>query len=137
MRLFVSKVDATQADAGLAIFKEYLAVELDPMKKSKAQLDMAQMLLDAGAADKALAEFKSILTTTPDSPEANLGAGLAVYATGDKTKFQEAANYLQKFVDVAPDTNPMKEGAKEVLTELKNTENVTPEKTSRPPRKRP
>ena len=137
MRLYVSKADPTQADAGLTAFKDYIAVETDPAKKSKAQLDMAQMLLDAGAADKALAEFKSILTTTPDSPEANLGAGLAVYATGDKAKFQEAANFLQRFVEVAPDSNPMKDDAKAILTELKNTENVTPEKGGRPPRKRP
>jgi len=137
MRLYVSKADGSQADAGLAAFKEYMAVETDPAKKSKAQLDMAQMLLDAGAADKALSEFQAILSTTPDSPEANLGAGLAVYATGDKAKFQEAANYLQKFVEVAPDTNPMKADAKAILTELKNTENVTPEKTSKPTRRRP
>ncbi|HEX6717355.1 MAG TPA: carboxypeptidase regulatory-like domain-containing protein [Pyrinomonadaceae bacterium] len=137
MRLFVSKADGSQADAGLAAFKEYLAVETDPAKKAKAQLDMAQMLLDAGAADKALTEFKTILATTPDSPEANLGAGLAVYASGDKTKFQEAANYLQHFVEVAPDTNPMKDDAKAILAELKNTENVTPEKTARPNRRRP
>ena len=137
MRLFVSKADGSQADAGLAAFKEYLAVETDPAKKAKAQLDMAQMLLDAGAADKALTEFKAILATTPDSPEANLGAGLAVYATGDKAKFQEAANYLQHFVEVAPDTNPMKDDAKAILAELKNTENVTPEKTTRPNRRRP
>jgi tetratricopeptide (TPR) repeat protein len=137
MRLFVTKADQSQADAGLAAFKDYIAVETDPAKKAKAQVDMAQMLLDAGAADKALAEFKSILATTPDSPEANLGAGLAVYATGDKTKFQEAANFLQKFVEVAPDSNPMKDDAKAILTELKNTENVTPEKTGRPNRKRP
>jgi tetratricopeptide (TPR) repeat protein len=137
MRLFVSKSDPTQADAGLAAFKDYLAVEMDPAKKAKGQLDMAQMLLDAGAADKALTEFKGILATTPDSPEANLGAGLAVYATGEKAKFQEAANYLQRFVEVAPDSNPMKDDAKAILTELKNSENVTPEKTSRPPRKRP
>jgi len=136
MRLFVSKADGTQADAGIAAFKDYIAVETDPAKKAKAQLDMAQMLLDAGATDKALVEFKAILTTTPDNPDANLGAGLALYATGDKTKFQEAANYLQKFVDVAPDTNTMKASAKEVLVELKNSENVTPEKTSRP-KKRP
>ena len=136
MRLYVSKADGSQADAGLAAFKEYMAVETDPAKKSKAQLDMAQMLLDAGAADKALTEFQAILSTTPDSPEANLGAGLAVYATGDKAKFQEAANYLQKFVEVAPDTNPMKADAKAILTELKNTENVTPEKTSKPANRR-
>jgi len=95
------------------------------------------MLLDSGAADKALTEFKAILATTPDSPEANLGAGLAVYAGGDKAKYQEAANYLQKFVEVAPDSNPMKNDAKAILTELKNTENVTPEKTPKTPRKRP
>jgi len=137
MRLFVSKADQTQADAGLAAFKDYIEIETDPAKKAKAQLDMAQMLLDAGAADKALAEFKAVLATTPDSPEANLGAGLAVYASGDKTKFQEAANYLQKFVEVAPDSNPMKDDAKAILTELKNAENVTPEKTTTPKRKRP
>jgi tetratricopeptide (TPR) repeat protein len=137
MRLFVSKTDPTQADAGLAAYKDYMAVETDPAKKTKAQLDAAQMLLDAGAADKALAEFKGVLATSPDSPEANLGAGLAVYATGDKAKFQEAANYLQHFVDVAPDSNPMKADAKAILTELKATENVTPEKTATPRRKRP
>ena len=137
MRLYVTKGDPTQADAGQAAFKDYLAIETDPAKKAKAQLDMAQMLLDAGAADKALAEFKAILATTPDSPEANLGAGLAVYAGGDKARFQEAANFLQHFVEVAPDSNPRKNDAKAILTELKNTENVTTEKTPRPPRKRP
>jgi len=137
MRLFVSKGDPTQADAGLAAYKDYLAIETDPAKKAKAQLDMAQMLLDAGAADKALAEFKTILAATPDSPEANLGAGLAVYATGDKAKFQEAANFLQRFVEVAPDTNPMKDDAKAILAELKNSENVTPEKSSKPTRRKP
>ena len=137
MRLYVSKADPTQAEAGLAAFKDYIAVETDPAKKAKAQLDMAQMLLDAGASDKALAEFKTLLTTQPDSPEANLGAGLALYATGEKEKFQEAANYLQHFVDVAPDTNPMKADAKAILTELKNTEKVVPEKIKPAPRKRP
>ena len=137
MRLFVSKADQSQADAGLEAYKDYIAVETDPAKKAKAQLDMAQMLLDAGAADKALNEFKTILSTSPDNPEANLGAGLAVYATGDKAKFQEAANYLQHFVEVAPDTNPLKADAKAILVELKNTENVVPEKGSRPARKRP
>ena len=48
MRLYVSKADQTQADAGLAAFKDYIAVETDPAKKAKAQLDMAQMLLDSG-----------------------------------------------------------------------------------------
>jgi tetratricopeptide (TPR) repeat protein len=136
MRLYITKGGGgEQAEAGIAAFKDYIAVETDPAKKAKAQIDMAQMLLDAGAADKALTEFKAILATTPDNPEANLGAGLAVYATGDKAKFQEAANYLQRFVEVSPDSNPMKDDAKAILAALKESENVTPEKTGRPPRK--
>lgn len=139
MRLFVSKVDPSQADAGLTAYKDYMAMETDPAKKSKAQLDAAQMLLDSGQADKALSEFQAILQAQPDSPEANLGAGLALYAQQDKEKFQQAANYLQHFVDVAPDTNPLKADAKAILAELKSTEKVVPEKTpSRPAgRKRP
>jgi tetratricopeptide (TPR) repeat protein len=128
MRLFVSKVDATQADAGLTAFKDYIAMETDPAKKSKAQLDAAQMLLDAGAADKALVEFQAVLAAQPDNPEANLGAGLALYAAQDKAKYQEAANYLQHFVNVAPDSNPLKDDAKAILAELKSSEKVVPDK---------
>ncbi|HKS08515.1 MAG TPA: carboxypeptidase regulatory-like domain-containing protein [Pyrinomonadaceae bacterium] len=137
MRLFVSKVDPTQADAGLTAFKDYMAMETDPAKKSKAQLDAAQMLLDSGQSDKALAEFQAVLQAQPDSPEANLGAGLALYAQQDKEKFQEAANYLQHFVDVAPDTNPLKADAKAILAELKSTEKVIPEKTPNRPARKP
>ena len=134
MRLFVTKVDGTKADEGIAAFKEYIAVETDPVRKKQAQLDAAQMLLDAGSADKAFAEFKVLVTEQPDNPDANLGAGLSLFASGDKAKFQDAANYLQHFVEVAPDTHRFKADAKAILTELKNTEKVVPEKTA--PRKR-
>src|SRR5205807_1836804 len=130
MRLYVSKVDPTQADAGATAFQEYIAVETDPVKKSKAQFDLAQMLLDSGSADKAIVAFQKILAEKPDDPDANLGVGLAMFSTGDKAKYQEAANYLQKFVDKAPDTHKFKNDAKAVLAELKSTENVVPEKTT-------
>jgi tetratricopeptide (TPR) repeat protein len=137
MRLFVSKVDATQAPAGVTAFKDYIAVETDPAKKSKAQLDLAQMLLDSGAADKALVEFEAILAATPDNPDANLGAGLSLYAANDKAKFQDAANYLQKFVDKAPDGHPYKDDAKLILQEMKSSQNITPDKKAPPKRPRP
>lgn len=132
-RLYVSKGDATKADAGIAAFQDYIAVETDPAKKSKAQLDLAQMLLDAGAGDKAYAEYQKILAAQPDDPDANLGAGLALFSTADKAKYQEAANYLQRFVDKAPETHKFKNDAKAILAELKSTENVVPEKA--PPRR--
>jgi tetratricopeptide (TPR) repeat protein len=129
MRLYVTKGDATQADAGYTAYQEYIAVETDPAKKSKAQIDAAQMLLDAGASDKAFAEFKKILDTDPENIDASLGAGLALFQSGDKAKFQEAANYLQRFVDKAPDTHKLKPSAKESLEYLKSAENIKPEKT--------
>ena len=134
MRLLVTKADPTKADDAVAAFRDYIALEPDAAKKAKAQLDVAQTLLDAGAGDKALAEFKTILAAQPDNPDANLGAGLALYSTNDQAKFQEAANYIQHFVDVAPDSHQMKEPAKDILANLKNTEKIVPEKT--PPRKK-
>ena len=136
MRLFVSKVDGTQSAAGVTAFKDYIAVETDPGKKTKAQLDLAQMLLDTGAADKALAEYQAILATTPDSADANLGAGLSLYAAGEKARFQDAANYLQKFVEKAPDGHQFKDDAKAILAEMKASENITPDKKA-PPKRRP
>jgi tetratricopeptide (TPR) repeat protein len=137
MRLYATKGDPTQIDAALQAYKEYISLEPDPAKKAKAQLDSAQMLLDAGSADKAFAEFQSILTTQPENPDANLGAGLSLYSMGDKAKYQDAANYLQKFVDVAPDTHKFKNDAKQILLALKESEKVVPEKTPAPKRKRP
>jgi tetratricopeptide (TPR) repeat protein len=135
-RLFVTKADPSQADAGLAAYEEYIAVETDPVKKAKALATSAQMLLDAGAGDKAFAQFQKILADKPDDPDANLGAGLALYSTGDKVKYQQAANYLQHFVDTAPDGRKDKEEIKGVLAELKNTENVIPEKIAPAPRRK-
>src|SRR3989440_409808 len=136
-RLFVSKADPSQADAGLTAFKDYIAVETDPAKKAKAQLDAAQLLLDAGAVDKAFTELQAIGTAQPDNPDANLGAGLSLFASGDKAKYQDAANFLQHYVDVAPETHKFKADAKAILAELKSTEKVTPEKTTPTRRRRP
>jgi len=136
MRLFVSKVDMTQASAGVTAFKDYLSVEMDPAKKTKAQIDMAQMLMDSGAPDKALTEFQAVLATEPGNADANFGAGIALFSQSDKAKYQEAANYLQKFVDVAPDSHPFKDDAKAILAQMK-AENVTPEKGAKAPPKKP
>lgn len=139
MLLFVSKVDQTQAEAGLAAYNEYIEAETDPAKKAKAQNDLAKMLLDAGATDKALIEYRKILDANPDNVDALMGAGLALYnlayASNDKAKFQEAANYLQRFVDRAPDTNPLKADAKAVLEEVKNQQNIKPDRSA-PARRR-
>lgn len=136
MRLFVSKVDGTQAANGVTAYKDYIAIETDPVKKARAQLDMAQMLMDSGAPDKALAEYEAILAANPDNADANFGAGMALYAQQDKAKYQDAANYLQKFVDKAPAGHQFKDEAKLILDDMKANQNVTPDKKA-PPKRRP
>lgn len=138
-RLFVTKVDQSQADVGVTAYQEYIAAETDPVKKAKAQHDMAQMLFDANVFDKALVEYQKILETNPDDLDALLRSGQALFNIGaintDKAKYQEAANYLARFVDKAPDTDPLKADAKAILDALKDQENVKPEKTAAPVRR--
>ena len=145
MRLFVSKVDPTKADAAGIAFQEYIAAEPDPAKKTKAQKDYAQMLFetssDVAGYERAIAEYQKILTANPDDADSLLRVGQALFNIGalnnnDKAKYQEAANYLQKFIDKAPDTNPLKQEAKDLIEALKAQANVTPEKTNTPPRRR-
>ena len=151
MRLYVTKVDPTKIDDGDAAFQEYLAAETDPAKKSKAELDYAQMLFDANAYDKAKAEYEKILSQSPDNPDALANMGLIYFNAGaskeaegkkDEAKplYQQAANYLQRFVEKAPDGHKFKADAKAVLDEMKNQQNVQAEKNSQPApakRKRP
>ena len=139
MRLFVTKVDPSQADAGVTAYQEYIALETEPIKKAKGEHDLAQMLFDANVFDKALSQYQKILETNPDDLDALLRAGQALFNIGaintDKTKYQEAANYLARFVEKAPDTNPFKADAKAILDTLKDQENVKPEKGVTPVRR--
>lgn len=130
MRLFASKVDNSKADEAFAAFQDLIAAETDPAKKLKDQVDAAQMYFDSGNAAKAIEAFQTVLASNPDNLDATLGMGLALFSTGDKTKYQEAANYLQRFVDKAPDTHPLKASAKESLDYLKKQENVQPQRTT-------
>ncbi len=140
MRLFVTKVDQSQVDAGQKAYEDYLAVETDPARKLAAQRGLAQMLFDANSFDKALAEYQKILATNPDDTDALVKSGMLLFNIGamnnNKAKYQEAANYLQQFVDKAPDTDKLKADAKAILEELKNQQNVKAEKTTTTPARR-
>ncbi len=148
MRLFAMKVDATKGPAAATAFEEYEAVEPDAAKKAKSQKDYAELLFqtagDQAGYEKAIAQYEKILAATPDDPDALLRVGQALFNIGalnnnDKAKYQEASNYLQRFVDKAPDTNPLKAEARDLIATMKQQANVTPEKTTpkTPPRKRP
>lgn len=144
MRLLV-KTDPSQGGAALAAYQEYIAAETDATKKARAEKDVAQIMFDTASDqagfEKALAAYQKILEANPDDPDALLRSGQILFNIGalnnnDKAKYQEAANYLQRFIEKAPEGNPMKAEAKDLIDALKAQANVTPEKTSTPPRRR-
>ena len=128
LRLVVKIVDTSKAEAAYNAYQEYIAAETDPIKKSKAQLTAAELLLDGGMSDKAYEEFKKLTDADPNNYDAFRGAGLSLFQSGDPAKFQDAANYLQLFVDKAPDTHKDKASAKEALDYLKNEAKIKPQK---------
>ena len=133
MRLVGTKVDQSRADEAYQVYSEYAAQELDPAKKSQRTADAAKILFDAQKFDRAIEEYRKILAADPENADANLYMGFALFNSGDKAKYQEAANYLGKFSEKAPDTNPLKADAKSIIDFLKTQENIRPEKiTTRP-----
>ena len=146
MKLFVSKVDQSQTDAGLAAYEEYMAAEPDPAKKLKALRDSASLLLEAGAMDKAQKQYEAVLAQVPNDIDAIQKLGVILISLGEllkmegkqeeaKVKKQEGVNYLQQFVDKGPD-GQLKTEAKEMIDNQKEQENIKPEKTTTAPRGR-
>ncbi len=134
-------VDDKMMEASKVMIPEYLAVETDAAKKTDAQLVVADLYRVNGDYAAAVDAYKKVLETSPDNPDALVGAGLCLFAMGatnnnDKTMYQEGANYLQKYVSVAPDGHKYKADAQAILDQLKNEQKVTPQKTTTPAKKR-
>ncbi|HEY0080122.1 MAG TPA: tetratricopeptide repeat protein [Pyrinomonadaceae bacterium] len=134
MKFVGSKVDKAQADAAFAAYQEYIAAEADEAKKSKARFDAANVFFDAGVYDRAAAEFQKVVAVDASNADAYFKLGASLLNTGDKGKYQEASNYLAKFAEIAPDTNPLKADARSLLQFLKENENIKPMKIETPGR---
>ena len=147
MQYYVKHADPTQVDAGATAMEEYIAAETDPVKKAKAEKQLAQLLFDANALDRAQVEYQKLIAKDANDVDAIANMGLILFNVGSnlelsgkkeeaKVKYQEAANFLQQFVDKAPDTHALKAGAKDVLENLKTQQDVKPEKGVNPTRRR-
>jgi len=115
LRVLASRFDKARADDALAAVHEYLSVERDRAGRLKMRLDAGQMLLDVGKGEQAAAEYREVLAEDPDNLNAILGVGLALSQSGDEARYREAASYLQRYVDRAPEGDPLKASAKETL----------------------
>jgi tetratricopeptide (TPR) repeat protein len=141
MAVRTEQVDPTVIDAAKLLIPEYQSAEPDAAKKAAASLALADLYRVVGDSENAIVAYKAILETAPDNQDAMLGAGLSLvnlgYINSDKTKMQEGANLLQKFAGVAPDTNKFKADAVALIELLKKEQNVTPQSSGKPIKKKP
>lgn len=137
--------DLTRGKDSVGAFQAYMAAEPDPLKKAKAQVQLADTLRESMEYDLAVAEYKKVLETDANNPDAMAGMGLCMVTIGyvtmvgdqeknipaneakGKQELQEAANFLQRFVDIAPPDHKLLNDVKASITELKNV-NVAPQK---------
>lgn len=133
-------IDPSVIDGAKLLMPEYEKVETDPAKKKEAGLILADIYRVAQDRENAIEAYKKVLETSPDNVDALAGVGLVLVdlswlKDNDKAMAQEGANYLQKFVSMAPDTHKLKVGAKEYL-ELLKAQSIVPVKTTTPAKKR-
>jgi len=141
MAVLTEQVDPSVIEAAKILIPEYVANEPDAAKKAAAKVMFADLYRIVQDRENAIAAYRKVLETNPDNLDAMAYLGLVLVdlswlKDNDKALSQEGANYLQKFVSAAPDTNKLKIGAVEYLSILK-TQNVAPQKLPATTKKKP
>lgn len=112
-RIALQTGNSDLADAAAKAIQEYVTVETDPAKKAKAQVSLADALLQGGQVEQSVAAYRQALTANPENLDAMYGLGIALAAdpSQSKEKLTEARDALQKFAAKAPATDTRKQEA--------------------------
>jgi TolA-binding protein len=114
------------ADAGVKDYKEASALSDTPAEKASFEMKAAQTLYDSNKMDEAITAYNALLGADANNFEAMYWLGLAFVA---KEKYQDAANTLQKFIDLAPATDSRVADTKAVIKDLVVGNNLQPPKS--------
>lgn len=147
------QADPAKIEIAKTMIPEYIAIEVDTLKKGDAQTVLGDVYRVTADFDNAIVEYRKAIEIAKDSPDALAGLGLSLVNVGiiakdegDRTKskplsdkglqqMQEGLNFLGVFTQVAPDTHPLKASVKET-TDYLSAQSLTPQKVA-PARKRP
>lgn len=117
----------------LSIMQEYTAFETDKAKKLTAQVSVGDYLIAAQDFDNAAVEYRKAVDMDSKNPDAVGGLGLALwtvtYETEDTARKQEALNYMQHFLDIAPKDHPLRDGIDSGVEDLKS-QKLKPQKVA-------
>lgn len=130
-----SGADRTKDQAAILAFQEYIAAETDSAMKIKAQIQLGDIMREAGNVEESIKAYRLALQSSPDHPDVLAGLGLSLFNAGvvsnNTAQKQEGLNFMQKFADVAPETHPLKTSVRDAVEYLKTQDKLTPQKTGK------
>jgi tetratricopeptide (TPR) repeat protein len=121
-------VDSEKAEIVKTLVGAYLNLVKDSAKKGKAQRILANYLMEAYDYTAAIVEYKKALKYAKNDPDIIARIGLALYSTGEKANSQEALNYIDYFLKIAPPNHEMRSGMPEIIKDLTKNQKLKPQK---------
>jgi tetratricopeptide (TPR) repeat protein len=127
------RVDNTKLGVIKSMLQDYMSTEKDAAAKLKAQISLADVYRLASDSDNAIIEYRKALEMSPDNVDVLAGLGLSLFNSGEiannTTQKQEGLNYMQRFIELAPNDHKYKADIVGLIDYLKQ-QKLTPQKTT-------
>jgi TonB family protein len=119
LRVLVLAFDPGRADEAFAAVQEYLSLETSESKRLAGTMSLAHLMIEADRPERALTLYQQLRSADSDDPDAMLGEAISLIAMGvrasDSTLTQNGLDLLKKFTQTAPEENPFRDSALEVV----------------------
>jgi tetratricopeptide (TPR) repeat protein len=119
-------IPEAQKETVKTLMTAYIAAEVDKTKKITGQIILANFFNKIFDFENAVIEWRKAVGLASSNPEAVGGLGLALYTVSygladpeNMARKQEALNYLQYFLEIAPKDNPLVLGIGDAINDLK------------------
>ncbi|MBA2379574.1 MAG: hypothetical protein H0V76_08370 [Blastocatellia bacterium] len=131
----VQQVDESVLDKANELTEAYLSSGADRAAKERAMVAIGDVHRSAGDMDRAVAAYRKALETAPKNVDAMAGIGLSLvnsgYESDSREQLQEGSNYLNQFINSAPDNHKFKSDAKELVEAIKASHKINPQPVRR------
>ncbi|HSI87984.1 MAG TPA: tetratricopeptide repeat protein, partial [Pyrinomonadaceae bacterium] len=129
------KVDPAQTDNAKSFLNDMASTESDAAAKAATKTTIGDLYRVAGDSENAIAAYRDALQIDSKNVNAMAGLGLSLFAEGagneNRAMMQDGLNYMQAFVEDAPDNHKLKASVIEAIDYLKTAEKLTPKKLPR------